>query len=103
MTVSATIYNQLGGRLFGVMTGAKNLVSTDNSLRFSLPGSITKNRLNKIVITLNGRDLYDITTYKIWGTKVTELETIEDVYAEQLRNVFSDMTGLAVSLGTMRG
>jgi len=103
MTVSATIYNQLGGRLFGVMTGAKNLVSTDNSLRFSLPGSITKNRLNKVVITLNGRDLYDITTYKIWGTKVTELETIEDVYAEQLRNVFSAMTGLETSLGTMRG
>lgn len=75
LTVAKTILEQLGGNKFRVMTGAKNLVGTDNSLSFRLPGSgFCKQGINSVKITLNGSDLYDVRYMRVRGSKITTVE-----------------------------
>jgi hypothetical protein len=103
LQVARTILEQLGGRKFTVMTGAKNFVGSDTSLSFRLPGGggFCKGGINAVRITLNGRDTYDLEFSRIRGTKVTVVDAADDIYADQLRGIFTRATGLAVSLGTM--
>lgn len=102
MNVAETILQQLGGRRFIVMTGAKNFLShgAENALSFRLPGIMTKRRINFVKITLVN-DLYNIVFGQIRGTTYTVIDTVEGVYVDNLREVFTDKTGLDTSLGTM--
>lgn len=61
MTIAETILEQLGGNKFVVMTGAKNFVKTDNSLKFFLPRR-AGSKVNLVTITLEN-DLYILETY----------------------------------------
>lgn len=101
LLVAKTILEQLGGRKFTVMTGAKNFVGSENALSFRLPGGggFTKRGINAVRIALNGGDTYDVTFSRVRAGKVTVLTTLEDIYADQLREVFTRETGLAVGLG----
>ena len=103
MSVAETILAQLGGRRFIVMTGAKNLMShtADNALSFRIPGTMTKDRINYVKITLTPDDLYTMEFGKIRGTTYRVIETVEGVYCDMLRDIFTDKTGLETSLGTM--
>ena len=55
-TIATTIYNQLGGHKFVVMTGAKNMVAIDNGLRFNIGQNGSK--ANTVKVILNGDDTY---------------------------------------------
>ena len=100
-----TILAQLGGNHFATMTGAKNFTVTSNGLMFSLPGGrgYTTNGINRVCITLNGLDLYDVTYYRIRGVECKVVTESLDVYCDQLRGNFELTTGLYTSLGTLAG
>lgn len=96
--VPLEIYRQLGSHKFLAMTGAKQLVGSEDALMFSLPASLTKGRGNKFRITLMPTDTYKLELMKLRGVDVTWLDTREDIYADVLREVFTRMTGLDTSL-----
>ena len=96
--VANTILDQLGGRQFIAMTGAKLLVATDQGIQFKLPAGALEG-INSVVINLNAQDTYDLYFHKIRGADVTERVVFYDVYADRLRERFTDATGLETSLG----
>jgi hypothetical protein len=91
-TVALTILKQLGGNRFLTMTGAKNLLAHTDALSFKLPRNMSKG--NYMKITLNGNDLYDIEFSRIHNLEVKVLNTVNDVYKDQLEEIFTSMTGL---------
>jgi hypothetical protein len=104
MTVAKTILEQLGGRRFSVMTGAKNFIGSENTLSFRLPGSgFAKDGINAVRVTLNGLDLYDVEFSRVRGAKVKVLHTETNIYGDKLAEAFRLCTGLNTSLGTMGG
>lgn len=94
--IAKTILEQLGGNRFVIMTGAKQFVASENSLTFRLPKA--KLGINLVRIVLTPRDEYDVQFLKIRGTNVTQVVKAEGVYVENLRDVFTDNTGLHTSL-----
>lgn len=100
--VGQTILQQLGGRRFTMMTGAKSYAAGNfpkgPGLSMKLPGG------KGVIITLNGRDLYDLEVIRsgyfrkgVWvDTKTVGEES--DVYVEDLRETFTRLTGLHTSL-----
>lgn len=98
LTVANTILDQLGGRRFIAMTGAKNFVGSEMSLSMTLPGSLTKGRINKLRITLTPDDLYKVEAFVFRKYELIPKGTIEGVYADSLRGVFTNMTGLDTHL-----
>ena len=100
MEVGKTIYQQLGGNRFRMMTGAKEMYwdGDTNSLQMKLG----RNSLgaNYLVITLNNRDLYDMRfESRRWNRKTYDLNVkvkaeYNDLYADQLQSVFTEATGL---------
>ncbi len=103
--VAKTILSQLGGNKFTTMTGAKNLLSlSDGSggLSFKLPNKFAKNGINYVKIILNSNDLYDIEFGKIimkkYDYKYDVIKSVNDVYADQLQEIFTDVTGLDTHL-----
>jgi len=100
--VAKTILAQLGGNKFIAMTGAKNLLYDTNLLGFSIPRNMSK--ANRVTIYYNpGTDLYTMTFRKIarGGLDRTDVANFEDVYADQLRGLFTQVTGMETSLGTL--
>ena len=103
--VATDTFEQLGGRLFGSMVGAKNLVSLsegNGGIQFNI-GKGAKNGINKVRISLNNNDTYDIEFLRVHGTKVTPKEKVSDVYAEDLARVFENNTGLFTAPKWKRG
>ena len=95
LSVAPTIWNQLGGRRFAVMTGAKTLVYGDNLLQFKLPNKFAHRGINTVVITyVPGKDLYDVDFYRIAGVKVEKVSAHTDIYAEMLLPLFRAETHL---------
>ena len=95
--VANTIYRQLGGNRFRVMTGAKNMVSHE----FALSMKIGRNKTNAnfMVVELNGLDLYDVTFAKL--TKMGEMKSVkeyENVYNDMLVSIFESHTGMYTTL-----
>jgi len=98
MTVAKTILAQLGGNKFIAMTGAKDFVGGANSLQFSISSRLTKNKSNKVRIVLDPSDTYTMTFYKIRGIDFKEVDSVSDVYAEDLQRIFTAKTGLDTHL-----
>lgn len=99
--IADTIYAQLGGSRFVRMTGARNFSYAGPSLHFGLPARFAKDGINRVVVELNGSDLYDVTFYRFNQRAKEMLKTIaeeRDVYADQLRAIFEKHTGLYTSL-----
>jgi len=95
--VANTIYKQLGGNKFRVMTGAKNMVSHE----FALSMKIGRNKTNAnfMVVELNGNDLYNVTFAKL--TKMGEMKSVkeyENVYNDMLVSIFESHTGMYTTL-----
>lgn len=99
LIVAQTILEQLGGNKFVVMTGAKNLSGDEDGLNFK----IGRNKSSANIVRINykkGKDLYQVRFLK-WNQKsceMTEVKVFEDVYCEQLKEIFESITGLATSL-----
>ena len=97
MTVANEILAQLGGNRFIAMTGAKNILGGGNALMFSLPKG--KDKSNKMRITLDfASDTYTVETFAIRGIECNAKTTIDMVYGDQLRSVFTSITGFDTSL-----
>jgi len=98
IAVAAVILEQLGGRRFLAMTGAKRLLAHPSALSFRLPSNFAKKGINYVRIELNLMDFYDITFSRVRGTEIIHEEQLRDVDCEQLRGVFTSTTGLETSL-----
>lgn len=100
MAVAHTILEQLGGGRFLVMTGAKNLVGSDNSLSMRLNSvNYDGKRVNVLRITLDPSDTYTVTASYLRARKLMTVAEVSDVYVDTLRDVFTRLTGLHTSLG----
>ena len=87
---------QLGGNRFIAMTGAKQFVWDDDRMIFRIPKA--KDGINKVVITLNAKDLYDVDYYRIRGVKATKVRSSKDLYDDMLQSDFTENTGLYTRL-----
>lgn len=103
--IAQTILEQLGGNRFAVMTGAKHFLADGNSLKFKLPGGsgFCKNGINYVVVTLEPSDTYAVEFYKIRSLKMKLVSKVDNVYCDQLQDVFTGATGLYTSLGNLGG
>ena len=101
MNIAQTILEQLGGRRFLVMTGAKKLIAHENGLSMRLPGNMCKQRINYLKIVLDPSDTYTMEFGRVWGMTYKIIETISDVYCDMLQDIFTSKTGMETNLGTM--
>lgn len=102
MTVAQIILEQLGGNKFIVMTGAKNLIGDENSLKMDLPRN--KSKANRLKITLDADDTYTMTftKYKAGGMNRRTFEfeepsekiiyTCSGLFFDQLQEIFTQIT-----------
>ena len=105
------ILKQLGGRnRLSAMIGARDIFSDDGgkTLVFKFPNR-KKSAPNYVKITLTSMDLYDIEFGRItmekdkdWPgiktPKYKKLKTFDDIYADQLVDIFEKTTGLYLRL-----
>jgi hypothetical protein len=100
MTVPNEILRQLGGNRFKVMTGATNFVGDERGLRFRLPSAKSKSgkRVNVFEIRLDPSDTYTLSSILLRNHNFTPVETISDVYVDNLQQTFRTMTGLDTHL-----
>ena len=96
--IAQTILDQLGGRRFLGMTGAKDLVAIERGLRMRLPSNLTRDRITHFTVTLNGNDTYKVEAHKVRGINSKEMARVDECYCDQLREAFEDMTGMVTSL-----
>ena len=84
------------------MTGARQFVCDERYLYFRIGRN--KCGANLVKIALNGLDLYDMTfervqvSQKTLETKRKTISEHNDVYADQLQSVFTQVTGLHTHL-----
>lgn len=98
LDVSRTILEQLGGRRFIAMTGARDLIGGTNYLMFRLPGGLAKNGINKVKITLDWTDTYIVEAMMLGPVVCETVEKTDFVYADDLQSVFTSQTGLDTHL-----
>jgi hypothetical protein len=93
------VLQQLGGRKFIAMTGAKNFVKNDKdkSITFKIGGG-AKNSINYVKITLTSMDVYNVDFIKVRGTDIKTIATAKGVYNDKLQSIFTKYTGLYTSL-----
>jgi hypothetical protein len=98
LEASKMILRQLGGNKFIAMTGAKQFVGSNNSLSFQLPKANKK--IKGVRITVNSADLYDMTFGYFDKKKFqwVDVAKYENVYFDQMTNIFTRETGLYTSL-----
>jgi len=101
--VHAIILEQLGGRKFLTMTGSKHLAYSEmqnNYLSMHLVQNRSKAKYLRIELTV--MDTYKMTFTKLSGKKyaqyVETIREIDNVYAEDLQKVFTEVTGLYTRL-----
>ena len=110
------ILDQIGGNKFLVMTGSKvKYYGYDKNGYAYLRLELTKNKSKAkfLKIQLNSKDLYNMTFskikktlnkeylaigIKIYDEALENIKTIEDVYCDQLQEVFTKVTGMYTRL-----
>lgn len=97
MEAAKMILAQLGGNRFCAMTGAKNMVVDDNMLQFRI-GRGAINKANTVRVELDDSDTYTVKFYFVRGTNVCKISEHSMVYADGLRHVFTEQTGMYTSL-----
>jgi hypothetical protein len=100
-TIATTILDQLGGRKFTAMTGARDFVAWADGLTFRVPATLTRNRINAVRITLEPSDTYTVIFFAIRGVAVKEISKHEDIYSDMLGELFRDVTGLETRMPTV--
>ena len=89
--IANTIISQFG-KSFPLLVGMKNPVAIEQGVQFNI--SKAKQGINKVVITLNGRDTYDLNFWRITTKATKEITAAGDIYNDQLGDVFENITGL---------
>lgn len=96
--IAEIILQQLGGsRRLTAMIGAKYFSAIKNGLSFRFSAR-AKNGTNYVKIVLNSKDLYDVEFGSIRGSSFKVKNEFNDIYADQLIEIFEDTTGLYLSL-----
>ncbi len=94
--VSQAILDQLGGRAFLAMTGARDLVGGERRLTFRLPRGFAKDQINRVEIVLEASDTYSVRFTKgnaqARVRRIVRYET--GIYHDMLAPLFRDATGL---------
>ena|SRR5579864_587732 len=96
-TVARTILEQLGGRAFLLMTGAKALTAHSDSLSFRFPLNAA-GKPNYCCITLTPADTYTVEFAKCYRRTAMLVSKHTDIYAEDLPALFRRVTGLETRL-----
>lgn len=113
MDVTKEIYNQLGGKLFSLYSGCKNILrdTEKNALRMTLPKN--KSGANRLEIIYNaGKDTYTMYFYKWFSgrtiinfekeifkqipCKETPIKKLDDIYCDQLLEFYTEITGISL-------
>ena len=94
--VVETTLRQLGGNKFVVMVGAKNIGGDNTTLSFKFMRNSSKSTYCQI--TLNGSDLCDIKFGHIRKFVYTVDKEFNDIYNDQLVEIFERYTGLRTKL-----
>lgn len=98
LTVANTILSQMGGTgRLGLMIGANNYTGRNDGVTFRFK-SRAKNGSNCFRVTLDPSDTYTIEFISVRGTSVKVKESLSDIYAEDLTRIFTEKTGLYLSL-----
>jgi hypothetical protein len=99
MQAAQTILAQLGGSRFCAMTGASQFVGGDAPvmLQFKI-GRGAKNKATNVRVTLADSDTYAVEFFSIRGVNVKPISQHGMVYADQLRGLFTEQTGMVTSL-----
>jgi hypothetical protein len=101
-TVPQTILAQLGGNRFLAMTGAKHLTGGVQYLSMALPNArYMKAKITHLRITLDPSDTYTVEALHCNMRGKNPIQTIVrecDVYCDNLRKTFTQLTGLETSL-----
>jgi len=96
--VAQTILDQLGGRRFIALTGAKYLMYTVQGLQFKLPSRFANRGINFVNIILTPADLYDVEFGKIVKLNYKVIESVSGLHFDQLQDVFTRVTGFDTHL-----
>lgn len=88
--VAATILQQLGGRRFVLFTGARDFRHAAERLSFSIDP--TEKAISRVSVTLEADDTYTVRGFA--GDAADPLAEETSVYAEDLADRFTEMTGL---------
>jgi len=98
MTTATQILAQLGGNKFLAMTGAHTLIDCGNALSMKL--RTNKSKANYLKITLTAMDTYIVEFKKVNYSKCTcdDVKVLDFVYNDQLKNIFTSVTGMYTSL-----
>lgn len=94
--IANTILSQLGGGRFIAMTGSKNFMALQAGLQLDLPkkAHYVKNGITRLWIELTPADTYTIKAWKIRGMNAFLVDTVENVYWDELQSTFTRLTGL---------
>ncbi|MBQ9433555.1 MAG: hypothetical protein IJU26_04980 [Synergistaceae bacterium] len=98
MNVPEIIFQQLGGRRFAAVTGSRNFTGYNNGLTMTLAKN--ESEANRLAITLTPEDTYIMRFFKSSPTRgtINEIEVFDDVYCDQLQDLFEQVTGFDLSL-----
>lgn len=96
MEIAKTILAQLGGNGFVMMTGSYNLIAGDSYLSMKLRRN--KAGASCMRITLTPADTYTVEFFRIRKYELIPLSKHEDIYCDQLQDLFEEVTGLYVTL-----
>lgn len=94
LEVANEIARQIGNKAFAMM-GTKNKLGDDNSLLFDIRGC---SKFNKIRVTLDAMDTYTVRFIKVGRGGIVRDESLEMVYADNLKAIIESKTGLYLSL-----
>jgi len=106
--VASEIYSQLGGREFIAMTGSKQFRygEDDNSnpfLQFILDqNEFNIHKYSKVRIVLMPSDTYKLSFYQEDDSKHKEVHNVENIYCDQLKDIFELETNLLVTFNQRR-
>ena len=97
--VAKTILAQMGGqRRLMAMLGAKNFVTSSNSVSFKWPNK-QRSKGNSIKVSLRGDDTYDVEFFNVTRSAAKSVKKHSGVYAEDLVSIFERQTGWYLRLG----
>lgn len=98
MQVPETILQQLGGNKFVAMTGAKDFAGAAYMLAFSLSSRMTRNKCNRVIITILASDTYKVQFCKLSKFELKPITTLVGVHCSELQQIFTQETGLVARL-----
>ncbi|UIS74681.1 hypothetical protein [Morganella phage Mecenats66] len=96
--IANIILSQLGGNRFIAMTGAKQMVAVTDGLQLKLPARFAAKGINCLQVILLPSDTYRMRFLKVSKMNCKTVSEFDDVYCDQLQNIFTSETGLNTHL-----